>query len=131
MKRARVRPNAKAVPGRHAVHPDLAVADVALKTLEGCAQSLLKRFARNRRQLRFGVVYVIDINRSNPHVVKRLVNLALQIAWSHAMSADDLREVGDARTHEGLFDVTAFVQRRFVIERQVTAFRADDDLVAS
>src|SRR6185437_1953927 len=126
---ARVRRHPKSIPRRHTVMRELALPPVLLETLERQLQTMVKLALRHVLQLRLRVVNVINIHTLDTHVSERLIELALQVRRRHAMTtADDVVEGRDAGFHESLVHILAHVARRRAVKRQVTAFRADDEL---
>src|SRR6267143_6848712 len=65
---ARVGLGAKTIPGRHTVILDLPLSNALLEKLKCSAQTLRKLFRRNRRQLRLGIVHVVDVHTINSQV---------------------------------------------------------------
>ena len=128
---ARVGLGAKAIPRSHAVILDLAFNYTLLQKLKRVAQTLRKLFRRNRRQLRLGIVHVVNVNTIKPQVPQRLSKLILQVPRCHAVrAAGDIGEARDTRSHKGFVDVLPHVSRRRAIKRQVAAFGTNDNFIA-
>src|SRR5712691_2265971 len=128
---ARLGRNAKAVPGGYAVLSDLALHNVLFQPLKSRAQSRVKLVARNKTELRFRIVNVIDIDGGKIHVPERLVQLALQIPWCHAVAAaHDIFKLCNAGPDKSFFDITADVTGWPTVKRQIAALGADNHFVA-
>ena len=127
----RVRLSSKTIPGCHPVIPDLALDHALLQKLKRAAQTVRKFFRRNRRQLRLGIVHVVNVNTIKPQVPQRLSKLILQVPRCHAVrAAGDIGEARDTGSHKGFFDVLPHVSRRRAIKRQIAAFGANDNFIA-
>src|SRR5688572_24858577 len=107
---------AESIPGGHPIHPDLARLNTALQHCKRFSEALIELVLRNGAQLRLRVVNVVNVDTFKPQVFQRLFKLVLQIRGCHAMTAaHDVAKAGDAGRDK----------------REITAFGADDEFVAS
>src|SRR6185503_2967187 len=128
---ARIRRRTKSIPRRHTIMRELALPPVLFQTLKRKLQSIVKLLLRDVTQLRLRIVNVINIHTLEAHVAQRLIKLALQVRRRHAMTArDDVFERRNTRLHESLSHILSHTSWRSAVERQVAAFRADDEFFA-
>src|SRR6266511_222467 len=81
--------HSKPIPRRDAVILQAPRGATLLKRLKCRSQALVKLFFRNLDQLRLRIVDVINVHTTDTHVSERLLQLILQIGWSHAVTAAD------------------------------------------
>src|SRR6266498_975231 len=123
--------HSKPIPRRDAVILQAPRGAPLLKRLKCRAQALVKLFFRNLGQLRLRIVDVINVHTTDTHVSERLLQLILQIGWSHAVTAaDDILPTRYAGFDKRLFNIAANVSRRRAVKRQITTLRADDQFIA-
>ena len=124
----RVGRSAKAIPGGHAIVSCLSLRDALLQKLEGGAKTSPELEGRNRRQLRFGIVHVVNVDTRKIQIAQRLVQLSLEITRRHAMRAGcDVGPTCDAGLDEVVLDILPHVARRRAVEREIAALGADDN----
>ena len=129
---ARIRLSSKTIPGRHAIISNLAAGNVLFEHFEGRAQTPPEFIRGNGGQLRFRIVHVINVNALDAQVGQGLVQLILQVTWGHAMRATgNVCEAGDPRTDESFLDISPHVDRKGAIEREITAFRTNNNFIAT
>src|SRR6185369_10338423 len=131
---AGIRRGTETIPSRYAVIGELALPPVLFESFKRELQARIKLRFRHIRQLRLGIVNVIDIHIIQTHVSQRLVELILQVRRRHAMTAaNNVVPRCDARFDESLVHVLTQlggVSRRRAVEWKVTALRADDEFLA-
>src|ERR1041385_8153125 len=119
------------IPRRNTVIRELARRAQLFQTIKRIEDARVKLVFGNVLQLRLGIMNVINVDALELHVSERLLELVLQVSGRHAMTAaGDIVKRRDARLHESLLDILAHVSRRSAVERQVTTFRADQELIA-
>src|SRR6185369_10945792 len=131
---AGIRRGTETIPSRYAVKRELALPPVLFESFKRQLQACIKLRFRHIRQLRLGIVDVINIHILQTHVSQRLVELILQVRRSHAMTAThNIVPRSDPRFDESLVHVLTQlggVSRRCAVERKITTLRADDELLA-
>ena len=121
----------KTIPRCHAIVAYFPAGNTLFQKLKRGAQAFPKLVRRNCRQLRLGIVHVINVDAREIHIAERLRQLVLEIARRHAMrAARDIGPGSKSGSDEIIFDVSTNITRRRTVEWQITAFGADDQLFA-
>ena len=127
----RVRLSSKTIPGCHTVILDPSVRDAQFQELKRGVKTSPELVLRNRRQLRFRIVHVVDIHTRKIQVAQRLVQLVLEITRRHTVRpASDVGPTCNAGVYEIFFDILPHVARWRAVEREVAALGADNDFCA-
>src|SRR6476660_5977562 len=111
----------KTAPGRGAVDADFAAGYLLLKKLECTAHPLEKLRPRDRGQLGFRIVDVIDVDRVEAEVGAAHLEHCAEIARRHAMrTLDQLARPDQSAADVLLLEPRSRIGRHRAVERDVT-----------
>src|SRR6266851_4713410 len=121
----------KPVPGCDTIKLQLPPRPTLLERLESRPQPRVKLFFRNRPELRFRIVDVINIHTIQIHITKRLLQLVLQIRRRHAMTAAHyILETRYAGFDKCFLNVSSQVTRGCTVKWQVATLGTNDYFVS-